>query len=302
MKILITGATGFVGKYLVQTLQAGHHEIITLVRKNSHFLQKLGLTQILFSNLAQTPDLKDIDVLIHLAGRAHILKEQSLDPLAEFTKANVDLTQAMLELSAQRKIKQFILMSSSHVYGSRAASQGQADNPYSFSKLEAEKRVKAMAKKHSFSYTILQPPLIYGPGVLANMRRLVNLVKKFSILPCGHIKNLRSMLYVGNLVSALEACLLNPKAANQTFVVTDQQDLSTTDLIKKIAHAMNKQLWLFPIPIFLVKLASKKVKILDQLWGNLQVDSSRITKTLGWQPPYTPDQGIAEMVNAFQDK
>ena len=187
-------------------------------------------------------------------------------------------------------------MSSSHVHGSRATSNGQPDNPYSISKLEAEKRVKAMAKTHSFSYTILQPPLIYGPGVLANMRRLVGLVQKFPILPFGNIKNLRSMVYVGNLVSDLEACLLNPKAANKTFLVTDQQDLSTSHLIKKIAQAMNKRLWLFPTPRFVVKLASKKVKILDQLWGNLQVDSSLISKELSWKPPFTADQGIADMV------
>ena len=298
MKILITGATGFVGKNLVQKLHENHHELIALVRASSPFLQKLGLTQILFSDLQSQADLTGVDALIHLAGRAHILKEQSRNPLAEFTKANVDLTQTLLKLAAEIKIKQFILMSSSHVHGSRAASNGQPDNPYSISKLAAEKQVKAMTETHSFSYTILQPPLIYGPGVLANMRRLVDLVKRFSILPFGNIHNLRSMVYVGNLVSAIEACLLNPKAANQTFLVTDQQDLGTTDLIKKIAQAMNKRLWLVPIPRFLVKLASKKVKILDQLWGNLQVDSSLISKKLGWKPPFTPDQGIAEMVRS----
>ncbi len=302
MKIIITGATGFVGKHLVKKLQADHHEIIALVRKPSPFLQELGLKQIVFSELASQPDLKGIDVLIHLAGRAHILKEQSGDPLLEFNKANVDLTQNMLELAVQLQVKQFILMSSSHVYGSRAASQGHADNPYSLSKLAAEKHVKIMAKQHAFDYTILQPPLIYGPGVLANMARLVALIQTYPVLPFGHIKNLRSMVYVGNLISALEACLLNPKASNQTFIVTDQHDLSTTHLIKKIAYAMNKRLWLFPIPSFLVKLASTRVKILEQLWGSLCVDSTLLTQQLGWKPLYTPDQGIAEMVNAFKRK
>jgi nucleoside-diphosphate-sugar epimerase len=266
-----------------------------------------------------TEALQNIDTVIHLAARAHILHDSTPNPLAEFLKVNTEGTANLVRQSIAAGVKHFIFISS---IGAMATLSCQAltenspcnpDTPYGRSKLQAEKALIDLASQSSMTWTILRPTLVYGQGNPGNMERLVKLVSRGLPLPFGLVKNRRSFVYVGNLVEAIATCVTHPSAKNQIFLVTDGQDISTPELIRKIAHHLGRPCHLLPVPPSLLRLtgylgdtAEHLLKrpiplnssTIDRLLGSLAVDSSHIQTTLNWQPPYTIDQGLSQTLRS----
>ena len=326
MKILVTGATGFIGQQLVKALIDHGHNIVTPVRrKNSrlplsvkqHIIE--DLTEISLKNPPKIINqmLQDSDVVIHLAGRAHIIKESSLDPAKEFHKANCQATSIIATLAAHAGVKRFIFLSSIKANGENTQPNlpfqpdkiySEITDPYGLSKLTAEQKLKNINKETGMEVVIIRPPLVYGPGAQANFSKLVTLVKKEIPLPFGNINNLRSLIGIENLIDFILLCSnpkASPKAANQTFLISDDQDVSTTELLYNISSAYNVRLRLISVPIFLLKacaIALGKNQEIDRLITSLQVDISKTKELLGWRPILTMEQQLEKMATSHQEK
>lgn len=314
MKILVTGATGFVGgTFLSRTAADRHFYLRAAVRTDVHFLTP-GIETVLVEGLTPTANwskaVRGCDVVVHGAGRVHVMQDASTSPLVAFRSTNVLGTLNLARQAADAGVKRFIFISSIKVYGEEtslgrcyAADDLSAPvDPYGISKLEAEKGLLQLTTATGMEIVIIRSPLVYGPGVKANFLKLLQLTHKSFLLPFGSVHNRRSMVYSGNLVSAITSCLEHPKAAGETFLVSDGEDVSTSSLIQKLAFALGRKVYLLPIPLFFLKaifsLAGKRTEI-ERLTGSLCVDSSKIWKVLNWQPPYTLDQGIQETVDWY---
>ncbi len=316
--ILITGSTGFIGKQLIYRLSKKEYLIKAAVRSQSqkHIAKVAHITVgNIDGNTHWHEALQNIDIVIHLAARAHILNDNSPNPEAEFFAVNTEGTANLVKQSIQAGVKHFIFISSIGAMASlsnqplQENSPCQPDTPYGRSKLAAEQALITLASQSEMTWTILRPTLVYGPGNPGNMERLIKLVKKGLPLPFGLVNNRRSLVYVGNLVDAIITCLSHPNAKNQTFLISDGQDLSTPDLIRKIAYYLDCPCNLLPVPPSLLKVAGNlgdmgekllgrslplNTPTIDRLLGSLVVDSSKIRNTLNWLPPYTIDEGLQQ--------
>jgi nucleoside-diphosphate-sugar epimerase len=318
MRILITGATGFIGSHLLPFFNQQDWQIVTASRS-------YDISNKLLNNITQVPigeidgntnwqnAIKGIDTVIHLAARAHILQDKSPNPEADFFKVNTEGTANLVKQSIAEGVKHFVFISSIGAIASESNhpltenTSPQPDTPYGRSKLQAEIALIDLASHSNMTWTILRPPLVYGAGNPGNMERLVKLIDRGLPLPFGLVKNRRSLIYVGNLVDAIATTLTHPKATNQIFLVSDGQDLSTPQLIRKIADNRGQPCKLLPVPPSLLQIAgylgdtvehlSKKplplnTPTINRLLGSLFIDSSHIQTTLNWQPPYTIDEGL----------
>lgn len=320
MKILVTGATGFIASHLIPFLKLKGWQIVAATHRptTSHQLSA-NVTPVLVGDIDGTTHwdnaLNGIDTVVHLAARAHILQEAASNPEAEFFRVNTEGTENLVKQSIQAGVKHFIFISS---VGAIATLSNQAltensscnpDTPYGRSKLQAEQALINLAHSSQMTWTILRPTLVYGAGNPGNMERLMKLVNRGLPLPFGAVRNRRSFIYVGNLVDAIATSLIHPKATNQLFLVSDSQALSTPELIKMIAIYLNRPCNLLPVPPELLRLAgnlgsaieqsSKQPmpinrSIIDRLLGSLWVDTSHIQTTLNWQPPFTMAQGLSQ--------
>jgi nucleoside-diphosphate-sugar epimerase len=221
------------------------------------------------------------------------------------------IRQLIQKLSFYELVKHFIFISSIGAMGTLSEqiltekSPCHPDSPYGRSKLQAEQALIELCQNSPMTWTILRPTLVYGIGNPGNMERLMKLVKTGFPLPLGSIKNRKSFVYVGNLVDAIITCINHPNAKNQTFIVSDGDDLSTTDLIRRLGKALRKSPLLLPVPAELLRLTTKllgKADIGDRLLGSLQVDSSKIRQMLDWTPPYTVDQGLQATADWFKSR
>jgi nucleoside-diphosphate-sugar epimerase len=315
MKILITGATGFVGRALVSLLRTTEHDLC-LVSRNSSYTnhpEKVIAIGDIDASTDWSGYLKEIDVVIHLAARVHVMNEDSDNPLEAFRQVNVDGTLNLANQAANADVKRFIFVSSVKVNGESTAidkpfkfsDDAHPQDAYGISKLEAEEGLVKVSHSTGMEVVVIRPPLIYGEGVKANFANMLKLVKFGLPLPFGVIKNKRSLIYVENLTSFIAACITNKNAANKTFLVSDGEDVSTTKLLKACAVALNKKIWLVPIPqswlFFCFKLLGKQ-SLAQRLLGNLQVDSQYACETLNWKPPYTLAQGLEKTVNHKNNK
>jgi len=319
--ILVTGATGFIGCHLLPVLHQQGWQTTAAVRDD--FRQPLSIP-IKTIKVGEIDDMTDwqeallgIDTVIHLAGRAHILHETISNPEAAFIKVNTKGTINLVKQSLKAGVKHFIFVSSIHAMAAESDdilnenSPCHPDSPYGRSKLQAEQALIQLAKDSDMTWTILRPTLVYGLGNLGNMERLMKLIKRGLPLPFGAIKNRRSFVFVGNLVAAIITCLDHPNAANQIFLISDNQAVSTPQLIRLIAQQIQQPCRLLPVPTtllrFLGSLGDRVESItgknlpfnsynIDRLLGSLAVDSSYIQKTLDWQPPFTLEQGLARTI------
>lgn len=297
MKILVTGATGFIGSHLVPYLK--NHDVAVL---DARLVNK--------SSTAWHPQVDSCDVLVHLAGRAHI---SSKDSDAQIYKSiNTDLT----EILAQRlalKNKHIVFISTALVYGEVSDKTGpyapSSTNfpigPYANSKSNAELTVLNLGQEKNLTYTIVRPPAVYGPRVKANFLAMIKWVQSGVPLPLGGARNLRSLVGVRNLVDLIENCALNPAAKNQIFNVSDDQDVSTTDLLKIIAQSMNKQARLVKIPLSVLKLGGQiigKPRAYDGLCSSFQLDITNTKKKLNWTPPFSLRDEIEATTAWFQSE
>ncbi len=311
MNILLTGATGFLGSHLLEELVNHRFIVKALLRnKNSEFTNAVVVPQ-----FNQTANFKEacsgIDTVIHCAARVHIMNDSSSDPLEAFREVNTDGTLNLAQQAADAGVKRFIFISSVKVNG-ESTGLGKPfkpdddfvpTDPYGLSKYEAEVGLRKIARETGMEVVIIRPPLVYGPGVKANFASMMKWVNKGLPLPLGGItQNKRSLVSVDNLVDLIVTCIDHPKAANETFLVSDDDDVSTTGLLKNMATALNVPSRLIPIPAAWFELASKligKPAIAQRLCGFLQVDISKTKALLGWKPPYSSAECMKKTADAW---
>jgi len=306
MRVLVTGASGFLGSALVTGLkQQGHDVVATTRRAVSAPVQAVEYRVV--GDLDGAPEwhspLQNIDVVVHTAARVHVMDESSRDPLRAFRQVNVFATLGLARQAAEAGVRRFVFISSIKASGeqTRPGTPFRADDipdpidPYGISKLEAEVGLLALAARTGMEVVIVRPPLIYGPGVKGNFASMIKLVGKGLPLPLGAIHNKRSLVGIGNLVDLITRCLNHPAAVNQMFLVSDGQDLSTTELLRGVAEAMGKPVRLVPVPVGMLQLGATllgKKATAQRLLGSLQVDISKTREMLDWTPPYPVEEGL----------
>lgn len=313
--ILLTGSTGFVGSALLAELKKlPDFRVVAAVRSAA---SPASDDVVVVGNIDGTTDyssaLNGVDVVVHAAARAHIMRDEVSDPLAEYRKVNVEGTLNLAKQAVAAGVKRFVYISSIKVNGESTtglpafteSDSVKPEDPYGVSKQEAEEGLRLLAQETGLEVVIIRPPLVYGPGVKANFLSLLKLSATGLPLPFGAVNNHRSMVYVGNLVSFIIRCIQHPAAANQTFFVSDGEDVSLRNLVTYIRLCLGRSPRLLPVPVGLFKLAGAltgKRGMVDRLVGDLQVDSSKARSLLGWVPPYTVEQGIAATVADFMSK
>jgi len=306
MKILITGATGFVGTALVKKLNSSY-DTMAVVRSQSNILP--GSThQLIAKNIFEADFPNDIDIIIHLAGRAHVLNDQSIDPLTEFRKVNVEGTLQLARQALEKKIKRFIFISSIGVNGSVTEQQSFTEDAvphphahYAISKLEAEQELKEIFAGADTELVIIRPPLVYAAHAPGNFARLLKLVDTNLPLPFAGTRNKRSFVALENLVDFIQTCIEHPNAANQTFLIADETSISTRELVQYLKEGMEKTPRFIYLPQSLMKLGAAcigKSKLYEQLFESLEVNTSKAQNLLGWKAPISTRQA---MLKAGQD-
>ena len=304
--LLVTGANGFVGRALCATLEQCGHEVIGAVRKIRSAEPK-HIKYITVGEVNGQTDwsiaLAGVDVVIHLAARVHEMHDTASDPLARFCHVNMAGTENLARRAAANGVKRLVYVSSIKVNGEETLS-GQhyfecdkpaPQDPYGISKWEAEQALHHVAKETGLEVVIVRPPLIYGAGVKGNFLQMIRVIARGIPIPLALVYNQRDLVYVDNLVDALIACATHPKAAGQTYLVSDGESISTNELIHSLAKALNKRYLVFPFPISVMRFCAGlfgKSAAVDRLTQSLQIDSSKIRKELSWKPPYTMQQGL----------
>ena len=308
-KLLITGANGFIGSKLCQALQDRGIPFIPCVRRiddNKQYAVAPFENGDLAEEVNWTPALTGCDVVVHLAARVHVMQEGESDPWPAYHAANVAATMRLAAQAAEEGVKRFVYVSSIKVNGERTFGQPFSaddvpapEDAYGKSKLEAERALRIWSEKTGVELVIVRPPLVYGPGVKANFARLMHAVKVGLPLPLGAIRNARSMVGLDNLVDFLLLCAAHPAAVNSTWLVSDNQDVSTSELIRLIANAMHKPARLLPVPASLLSACASVLgrrPAAGRLLDSLQVDISPALNRLGWQPPLSLEAGIERAV------
>ena len=300
-RLLVTGYSGFVGNKLVSQLQ-GSYQLNLLGRKQSHLGQVF--THNIDSISCYTSALENVDVVVHCAARVHIMDDVVSDSLNEFRAVNTLGTLNLAKQAAQAGVKRFIFLSTIKVNGEStsgkapytAHDQRAAEDPYGISKSEAEQLLLELGKQTDMEIVIIRPPLVYGKGVKANFASLMHFVGKGLPLPFRSIKNnKRSLVSVYNLVDLIKVCIEHPNAANQVFLASDDNDLSTAEMVALMARVQGKRNIALPVPVWCFKLAGKllnKTDIIDRLTGSLQLDITHTKNTLNWTPPYSVEHGF----------
>ena len=305
MRILITGASGFVGQALCKQAKRQNFDVRGALRKDNNL--PLDVETITVGEINASTDwtnaLLNVDVVIHLAARVHMMKDHSADPLAEFRKVNVQGTENLALQAARAGVKRLVFVSSIKVNGETTSGNtiySETDSPapqdpYAVSKYEAEQALQRIAQNTGLEIVILRPPLVYGPGVKGNFAQMLKVLKKGIPLPFASIRNRLSLIYVENLVAALLVCATHPAAAGQTYLVSDGLEISTPDLLNRLGSAMNHPARLFPCPPAFLKLAGHligKSNQIERLLGSLRIDSGKIRRELNWSPPRSLEEGL----------
>ena len=357
MKFLITGANGFVGRPLCTELLRCGHSVRAAVRSADKLAD--DVEPVAAGDIDGATDwsevLRDVEAVIHLAARVHVMRDTEADPLAEFRKVNVEGTANLARCAAAAGVKRLVYVSSVKVNGEHTlptstslltpllnplsetishstrlqttaakslvipqvgeeanekgnlqslgeekrvfseSDEPHPQDPYGISKWEAEQALHRVAQETGLEVVIVRPPLVYGSGVKGNFAQMIRVLASGIPLPLASVRNLRGLVYVGNLVDALILCATHPAAAGQTYLVSDGEDVATPDLLRWLGAAMGHPARLFPCPPALLRLAGRlagKADQVERLLGSLQVDSGKIRRELGWTPPFTLEQGL----------
>ena len=310
---LVTGATGFVGDAVVKRLISDGALVVAAVRRKPvHWAAQCSVVEL--GNMERDTDwsiaLVGIKSVIHTAARVHVMNDHSSDPLSEFRKINVAGTLNLARQAAAAGVRRFVFLSSIKVNGEKtqtgcpfdASDRPNPSDPYGVSKYEAEDGLRQIAAQTGMEVVIIRPVLVYGGGVKGNFLSMMRWLNKGFPLPFGAINNKRSLVSLDNLVDLIVTCLHHPAAANQTFLVSDGEDLSTTELLRRTGFAMGCKAILIPVPAFIMQAGARllgKGDVAQRLYGSLQVDISKTRSLLGWNPPLTVDQGLVRAAEEF---
>ncbi|MDD1782469.1 SDR family oxidoreductase [Enterovibrio sp. ZSDZ35] len=309
MQILVTGATGFVGKRVAEWADLNGH---TSKKQARHWTtEDKRLVSMELSTTSNWEEaLCGVDCVVHCAALVH---QPGVTALSDYEAINVAGTLRLAEQASAAGVKRFIFLSSIKVNG-ESTKAGTAfteqvlqppEDPYGLSKYLAEQGLMEISERTGLEVVIIRPPLVYGPDVKANFLSMINWVKRGIPLPLGSINNARSLVYVGNLVDFIGMCMTHPKASGEVFVISDDEDLSVSKLLQSVARCMNINSRVFPFPVSLITLVAKalgKEAISERLAGNLQVDITKAKQLLGWHPPHSVEQGLRETVKNYQSK
>ena len=306
--ILVTGATGFVGRALVLRLLAEDESrrVAVAVRRGGQQLPERLLPRVT-GDLEPSTDwsvaLGGVSAVVHCAARVHVMSDTAADPLAEFRRVNVQGTLNLARQAAAVGARRFVFVSSIKVNGEATQlgcpfTADDAPAPldaYGVSKMEAEQGLRELSAQTGMEVVIIRPPLVYGPDVKANFAAMMRWLRRGIPLPLGATHNQRSLVALDNLVDLIVTCLSHPAAANQTFLVSDGEDVSTTELLQRMGQVMNRPARLIPVPAGLLTQAAAlmgKRDVAQRLCGSLQVDIQKTRQLLSWKPPLTLDQGL----------
>ena len=314
MRVAITGATGLVGQALCSALTT-HDFLIRAIVRSANIDLKSSLFEIAPINEinGQTDwfnALKDVDCVLHCAARAHVMNETETDALAAYRTVNVDGTRRLVEQSVKSGVKRLVYLSSIKVNGEHTSKDlcftatdiAKPEDHYGISKWEAEQVLIEVAARTGLEVVIIRPPLVYGPGVKGNFHSMLKWLSRGIPLPLGAIHNMRSLVGIDNLVDLIITCIDHPAAANQTFLVSDGEDLSTTDLLRRLGKALHKPARLLPVPASVLEVAAQllgKKDVAQRLLDNLQVDISKTREVLDWSPLVSVDEGLQKTADWF---
>ncbi|KPF42641.1 hypothetical protein IP87_12475 [beta proteobacterium AAP121] len=314
MRILVTGASGFVGSGFMRLIaQCPEIQGVAAFRRLPRIAPAgYDMVQLDFDGSAPHAEsaLAGIDTIVHLAARVHVMRDTEADPLAAFRRVNTQGTLALAEAALRAGVKRLVYVSSIKVNGEGTApgrrylanDAPDPHDPYGQSKAEAEGLLWQVAERSALQVVVVRPPLVYGPGVKANFRSMMGWLHRGIPLPLGAIDNRRSLVSQDNLCSLLLACAQHPDAPGHTFLASDGEDVSTTELLRRLGLALGRPARLLPVPPGVLRLALGalgKSSIAHRLLGSLQVDSSSARTVLGWQPPLTLDQGLQRAAASF---
>jgi len=299
--ILVTGASGFVGKALCEELMNQNAPVVP-VKRFGATIEGITIKEI-DGNTDWSDALRECEIVVHLAARVHVRNDYSRDSLSAYRRTNVEGTINLARQAVAAKVRRFIFLSSVKVNGESTAvghsfrpdDQPMPKDSYGISKMEAEQALRQIAEVTEMEIVIIRSPLVYGPGVMANFGALLCAVRSGWPLPLGSVDNQRSFIALVNLVDFIITCTRHPSAANQTFLISDGKDLSTTELVRGLAQAADIPARLLPLPISLLRLAGRilgKSDSMERLCGNLQIDSSKARTLLEWVPPVSVEQGL----------
>lgn len=311
---VVTGATGFLGAALLQRLALQQADAsgataysLSGITRHAPATGVAGVRYVPLGDFTGRVDwpaaLSGVDVVVHTAARVHMMADTVADPLAEFRKVNVEASLRMAREAAAVGVRRFVFISSVKVNG-EVTLAGQPFNEedtaapqdcYGLSKMEAEHGLRRLSADKAMEVVIIRPPLVYGPGVRANFAALMRAVQRGWPLPLGAVQNQRSLVALDNLVDFIVTCMTHPQAANQTFLVSDGQDLSTPDLVRGMAKAARVPARLLPVPVWALQAGASllgKGDAVQRLCGNLQVDISKASSLLGWVPPVSVEEGL----------
>ncbi|MEW6291341.1 MAG: SDR family oxidoreductase [Thermodesulfobacteriota bacterium] len=321
-QVLVTGANGFVGRTLCSALEQKDLSVRRVVRSLFSDVNRPIRAEYTYALGDIGPEtkwdavLKGVDVVIHLAARVHVMQDYASDPLAAFRIVNTAGTEHLAWKSAEAGVRRFIYLSSIKVNGEETGTKenpkffSETDppnplDPYAVSKWEAEQLLRDVAAETGMEVVSIRPPLVYGPGVKANFLRLLQLVDRGIPLPLANVNNMRSLVALGNLVDFILCCIGHPSAAGEVFLISDGEDLSASQLIRKISFFMNRPARLFPVSLKFLRLAGQilgKEDALSRLCGSLQADISKAKRVLDWEPPLSCDEGLMATVAGFMQE
>ncbi len=313
-RILVSGANGFVGGAVVRRLDAcGRFHPVAACRLPPDSWPE-GIETCRIGDISQSTDwtqaLRGVDAVIHAAARVHLARDKAVDPLALYRQVNVEGSLNLARQAAQAGVRRFVYLSSIKVMG-EATPPGSAFTPegipapqddYGVSKMEAEAGLKEIAHQTGIEVVIIRPPLVYGPGVRANFLSMMRWVRRGMPLPLGAVQNRRSFVGLDNLVDLIFVCIDHPKAANQVFHVSDGEDLSTPDWMRRLGAVMGCPVRLFAVPVVSLALVARmtgRQGYFERLCASLQVDISKNAELLGWSPPHSVDDCLRAAVAGF---
>ena len=312
LQILVTGASGFIGRALsAEVISRGM--AVQGATRTSCDLPK-GVRNVVVASMDGGTDWRDAltgcGAVVHLAARVHVMKETAVEPLSEFRRVNVQGTLNLARQAASAGVRRFVCISSVGVNGAATfqkpfTDQDQAapHSPYAVSKYEAELGLQALAAETGMAVVIIRPPLVYGPNAPGNFGSLMRWLQLGAPLPLGAIHNQRSLVALDNLADLIVLCLTHPAAANQTFLVSDGEDVSTTDLLRRMGQALGRPARLLPVPAGWLKVAAAivgKRDVAQRLCGSLQVDIEKSQRLLGWTPPLSLDEGLKKAAEGLK--